>query len=172
MKKLEIIHSKIFSLANSESKSNFSRKLAYWNFIDKKVVFTNGCFDLLHLGHLDYLAKAADQGNVLVVGLNSDVSVKKIKGNNRPITSEKSRSHILAALHFIDAVILFDEETPLELIKMVKPDILVKGKDYHAEEIVGYDIVTKKGGEVITLDIVEGYSTSGIVQKILQQNNT
>ncbi len=171
MKQLDIIHSKIFRFENTQNRALFNRKLAYWNFTNKEIAFTNGCFDLLHLGHIDYLAKAADLGDVLIVGLNSDISVRKIKGNKRPITSEKSRSHILAALRFIDAVVLFDDETPLELIKRVKPGILVKGKDYKAEEVVGYDVVTKNGGEVITLDILKGYSTSGIEQKILQQNN-
>lgn len=171
MKQLHIIHSKIFRFENNENRELFNRKLAYWNFNGQKIVFTNGCFDILHLGHIDYLSKAADHGDVLIVGLNSDISVKKIKGNKRPITSEKSRSHILAALRFIDAVVLFDDETPLELIRSVKPGILVKGKDYKVKEVIGYDVVTKKGGEVITLDILEGYSTSGIEQKILQQKN-
>jgi rfaE bifunctional protein nucleotidyltransferase chain/domain len=138
-----------------------------WHFFNKKIVFTNGCFDLLHLGHVDYLSKAKDQGDVLIVGVNTDKSVKMLeKGDNRPITDENSRAMLVAALHFVDAVVLFDEETPYELIQTVQPDILVKGKDYREEDIVGYDIVKAKGGKVITIDLVPGYSTTQIEQKI------
>lgn len=155
-----IIESKI---TNRES---LERKLALWRFREKKIVFTNGCFDLLHLGHIDYLAKAASLGNVLIVGLNTDRSVSSLKGPGRPICDENSRLHVMASLFFVDAVILFDEPTPYELIKQVQPDVLVKGGDYKPEEIVGYDIVTAKGGTVTTIDLVPGYSTSMIEKKI------
>lgn len=161
MKKLEIIQSKILS-----DLEELKRWLAYWNFKDQKVVFTNGCFDILHRGHIDYLARAAGKGDVLIVGLNTDDSVKRIKGDGRPVQDESSRALILAALQFVNAVVLFDEDTPENLIKIVQPDILVKGSDYKAEEIVGYDVVTAKGGKVVTIDFLEGYSTTGILDKI------
>lgn len=140
--------------------------LGDWRAKGYKIVFTNGCFDLLHRGHVDYLTKARDLGDKLFLGLNTDASVSKLKGEHRPIQDEQSRLHIMASLQCVDAVILFDEETPYELIKRVQPDILVKGADYKPENIVGYDIVTAKGGEVITLDFLEGYSTSAIEKKI------
>jgi len=161
MKHLEIIKRKILSADSLES------SLALWRFRGLKIVFTNGCFDLLHLGHIDYLSKAKDFGDLLFVGVNTDHSVKMLgKGANRPITEEYSRAIILASLHFVDAVMLFDEETPYELIKIVQPDVLVKGSDYKAEEIIGYDIVKNKGGEILTIDFLPGYSTSHIEQKI------
>jgi len=161
-------------LENTESKIwhmnvEFDRQLAVWRFHENKIVFTNGCFDLLHLGHIDYLARAASEGTLLIVGLNSDESVKRIKGDSRPITDEKSRAMTLAALGFVGAVVIFDQDTPAALIKQVQPDILVKGKDYKPKDIVGADIVEKKGGEVITIDLVEGYSTSAIIDKIRGQ---
>ena len=128
------------------------------------IVFTNGCFDILHLGHIDYLNRSAQLGSKLVVGLNTDASVRKIKGENRPIQDENSRLNILAALECVDAVVLFDEETPLELIKVVKPDVLVKGADYEIEQIVGAKEVKEYGGEVKTIAFLEGYSTSNIVK--------
>jgi rfaE bifunctional protein nucleotidyltransferase chain/domain len=128
-----------------------------------KVVFTNGCFDILHRGHVEYLSKAADMGDVLVVGLNTDASVKRLKGEGRPINNEESRALVLASLSFVDAVVLFDEDTPYELIKAIHPDVLVKGADYKPEEIVGYDIVTAYGGTVATVPIVEGYSSTKII---------
>ena len=161
MKKLEIVETKIHF--NHDTLKTW---LAYWRFKEKKIVFTNGCFDLLHQGHVDYLSKAADQGNILIVGLNTDASVSRIKGSGRPVQDEKSRSLILAALRFVDAVVLFDEDTPLELIEFVKPDVLVKGSDYAVEDIVGYDIVKANGGEVITIDFLEGYSTSALIERI------
>ena|ERR1700741_4465194 len=161
MTQLDIIHSKIMT------KDRLQKQLAYWKFTGKKIVFTNGCFDILHLGHVDYLSKARDQGNILIAGLNTDASVQRQgKAPNRPIVDEHSRSVLMASLHFVDAVILFDEDTPYELIKFIQPDVLVKGNDYKAEEIVGYDIVKAKGGEVITIPLVEGYSTTAIVKKI------
>jgi len=160
MAKLEIITAKIL---NQES---LRRACVVWNFKNQKVVFTNGCFDILHLGHIEYLAKAANLGDILVVGLNSDRSVNRIKGPTRPINDEHSRSMIIAALEFVTAVVIFDEETPFELIKFIKPDILVKGKDYSVENIVGADVVLANGGKVVTIDLVEGYSTTLIENKI------
>jgi D-glycero-beta-D-manno-heptose 1-phosphate adenylyltransferase len=147
-------------------KDELKRRLAYWRFKDMKVVFTNGCFDILHQGHIDYLSRAASLGNVLIIGLNTDASVSRIKGNDRPLQDQESRALILAALRFVSAVVMFDEDTPHQLIKTVQPDILVKGSDYKAEDIVGYDVVTEKGGEVVTIDFLEGYSTTGIINRI------
>jgi len=160
MNNLERISAKI------TNRGQLNTKLAVWRFQDKKIVFTNGCFDILHLGHIDYLSKAKDEGNILIIGLNTDSSVSRIKGKSRPITDENSRANILASLQFVDAVILFDEETPYELISFVQPDVLVKGSDYKPEEIVGYDIVKAKNGKVVTIDFLEGYSTTAIEKKI------
>ena len=147
-------------------KEDINNLLSIWKFLDKKIVFTNGCFDILHKGHIDYLAKASDLGDVLIIGLNSDKSIKKIKGDKRPIQDELSRSLIMASLHYVDYIILFDEVTPYEVIKFIKPDILVKGSDYNPEDIVGADIISANGGEIITIEFVEGYSTSNIINKI------
>lgn len=144
-----------------------ANNLAYWQFKDQKVVFTNGCFDILHRGHVEYLAKAASLADVMVVGLNTDSSVTRLKGAKRPVQDETSRALILASLSCVTKVVLFDEDTPYELIKFVQPDILVKGSDYKAEDIVGYDVVKAKNGEVVTIDIVEGYSTTAIVRKLI-----
>lgn len=163
MKRLEIIRKKIFNYSDSD----FNRLLAIWKFQGKKIVFTNGCFDILHLGHIDYLAAASELGDLLIVGLNTDLSVSKIKGNNRPIQDEVSRAFVLASLGFVDAVVYFGEDTPYNLIKKILPDILVKGADYKPEDIVGYDIVKNKGGEIVTIEFLEGYSTTGIEKKIL-----
>jgi D-glycero-beta-D-manno-heptose 1-phosphate adenylyltransferase len=162
MEYLNYINSKVFV----EAGKHLDWQLAVWRFHDRRIVFTNGCFDILHLGHIDYLARAAAEGNLLIVGLNTDASVKKIKGGSRPVMDEQSRSMALAAIGFVDAVILFDAETPYELIKRVQPDVLVKGKDYKPEDIVGADIVENKGGKVVTIDLVEGYATSAIIDKI------
>lgn len=140
--------------------------LAYWRFKDYKIVFTNGCFDLLHLGHIDYLAKASDLGDILVIGLNSDASTRRLKGPTRPINNEHARAIVLASLSFADTIVLFDEDTPYNIIKIIQPDILVKGADYKPEDIVGYDIVSAKGGKVVTIDYLPGYSTSLIEKKI------
>jgi D-glycero-beta-D-manno-heptose 1-phosphate adenylyltransferase len=140
--------------------------LALWRFKDQKVVFTNGCFDILHRGHVEYLAKAASLADIMVVGLNTDSSVTRLKGSKRPVQDETSRAMILASLSFISKVVLFDEDTPYELIKFIQPDILVKGSDYKAEDIVGYDIIKAKNGEVVTIDLVDGYSTTAIVRKL------
>jgi len=163
MLKLDRITKKILNYTDAE----YSRLLAIWNFQGKKIVFTNGCFDLLHLGHIDYLSKAADLGDLLIVGLNTDKSVRNIKGNSRPIQDQNSRSMILASLSFVDYVVFFDEDTPLNLIAVTQPDILVKGADYLPENIVGYDIVKTKGGDIVTIDFLEGYSTTAIEKKIL-----
>ena len=141
-------------------------QLNTWQKEGCKIVFSNGCFDILHLGHIDYLARAADFGDKLIIGLNTDSSVSKIKGPARPINDERSRAMVLAALEFVSAIILFDEPTPYELIRLVQPDVLVKGADYKPEEIVGYDIVTAKGGSVNTIPFVDGYSTTKIEQRI------
>jgi D-glycero-beta-D-manno-heptose 1-phosphate adenylyltransferase len=166
MKQSELIISKIFKFNSDDEKPQLSRLLAYWNFRNKKIVFTNGCFDIMHLGHIDYLSKAADLGDVLIIGMNSDKSVHCIKGNDRPINNEEGRARLLAALGFTSCVVLFDEETPYELIKFIRPDVLVKGSDYAPENIVGYDIVKEKGGEIVTIDFIDGYSTSSIIEKI------
>ena len=163
MSRLNNIHEKIFSQDQLRSRLNM------WRFLENKIVFTNGCFDIIHLGHIDYLAKAADLGDKLIIGLNSDKSTRMIKGPNRPITDESSRSIILASFSFVDAVVLFDEETPFELIKAVIPDILVKGADYSIDQIVGADIVVQNGGRVQTLNYLPGYSTTLIEQKIKVQ---
>ncbi len=160
MEMLSILKRKI--LSSKELKS----QLSIWRFQNKKIVFTNGCFDIIHAGHIDYLSKARDLGNILFIGLNTDDSVKRLKGENRPVNDENARAIILAALQFVDAVVLFDEDTPYNLIKTVQPDILVKGSDYKPEDIVGADIVLAKGGEIKTIDFLNGYSTSGIIERI------
>lgn len=160
MHKLAVIHEKILS------GQRLDRWLAISRFKKRKIVFTNGCFDVLHRGHIQYLAQAAGLGDSLVIGLNTDESVKKLKGPSRPYLDENTRAMILASLSFVTAVVLFNEETPYELIKIVQPDKLVKGGDYKVEEIVGYDIVKARGGEVLTIELVEGYSSTGIIDKI------
>ena len=137
-----------------------------WKENGKRIVFTNGCFDILHLGHVDYLEKAKFLGDVLVVGLNTDSSVSRFKGPQRPLQDEASRARIMASLMSVDLVVLFDEDTPLRLISVLLPHILVKGSDYLAENIVGADVVQNAGGVVKTIDFVPGYSTTKIVEKI------
>jgi len=144
--------------------------VAGWQGDGKKVVFTNGVFDLLHIGHVTYLAKAAELGDKLIIGLNSDSSVKRIKGETRPINSQDNRATLLAALFFVDAVVLFEEDTPLKLITTLMPDVLVKGADYTIENIVGAREVIANGGEVKTINFVEGHSSSSIIQKIKDHN--
>lgn len=140
--------------------------LAYCRFKNMKTVFTNGCFDILHKGHVEYLAAAADMGDVLIIGLNSDQSVKKIKGKDRPVNDKSARSLLLASMKFVDRVIIFEEETPYELISHIKPDVLVKGSDYKTEDIVGADVVQANGGKVVTVELVDGYSTTNILNKL------
>lgn len=161
MNKLDEIRDKV--LSDSELRS----KIDEWAELKKSIVFTNGVFDIVHLGHIDYLSKAKDEGDILLVGVNSDHSARKLgKGSSRPINNESSRSTIIAALQFVDAVILFNEDTPYNLIKLVQPDILVKGSDYMPEKIVGYDIVMQKGGAIKTINFLEGYSTTLIENRI------
>ena len=148
------------------SREALETKLAEWRSAGETIVFTNGCFDILHRGHVEYLAQAADLGDKLIIGLNTDASVKRLKGESRPVNDEKSRALLLSALQFVDVVVFFDEDTPYELIKQLQPDILVKGNDYKPEEIVGYDIVTAKGGKVLTIDLVEGFSTTNIISRL------
>jgi D-glycero-beta-D-manno-heptose 1-phosphate adenylyltransferase len=148
------------------SYKTLSQKLLLWRFHNDKIVFTNGCFDLLHAGHIQYLAQARSLGNRLVLGLNSDASVRQLKGNHRPINDEKTRSFVLAALEIIDFVVIFDEETPIELIQKIQPDVLVKGGDYTIDSIVGAASVLANGGEVKVLSFLKGYSTTNIEQKI------
>ena len=169
MDTLQLIKNKIFYEWEEESgkrKGSFHFALSTFRSQDLKVVFTNGCFDILHRGHVEYLSKASDMGDVLVVGLNTDASVKRLKGEGRPVNNQEDRALVLASLSFVDAVVLFDEDTPYELIKVVRPDVLVKGADYKPEEIVGHDMVTSYGGKVQTVPLVEGYSTSSIISKL------
>jgi len=144
-------------------------QLAQWKQDGKKVVFTNGVFDLLHIGHITYLAKASELGDKLVIGLNSDSSVKRIKGDDRPVNDQNSRAALLAALFFVDGIVLFEDDTPLNLITALMPDILVKGADYAIENIVGGKEVIANGGEVKTIDFIEGYSSTSIINKIRKQ---
>lgn len=137
-----------------------------WRATGRKIVFTNGCFDILHHGHLDLLAKAANLGNKLIVGVNADASVKRLKGADRPVNHEADRLFQLASLLCVDAVCLFEEDTPAALIDLVRPDVLVKGGDYNMDNIVGADFVQSYGGEVAIIPFVQGYSTSGLIDRI------
>ena len=139
-----------------------------WEKEKLEIVFTNGCFDIIHFGHVQSLLQASELGDILFVGLNSDESVRRLKGDNRPVQDENSRALILAAFEFVDYVCIFQEDTPYELIKSVQPDILVKGGEYKPHEIVGYDIVTAKNGKVVTVDMIKGYSSTGIINRILR----
>ena len=141
-------------------------KIAAWKNEGKKVVFTNGVFDLLHIGHISYLSKAAELGDKLIIGLNADSSVKRIKGNDRPVNNEQNRAMLLAAFFFIDAIVIFKEDTPLNLITALMPDVLIKGADYAIENIVGGTEVLAAGGEVKTITFVEGYSSTSLINKI------
>jgi D-glycero-beta-D-manno-heptose 1-phosphate adenylyltransferase len=140
--------------------------VSQWKAGGEKIVFTNGCFDILHLGHIDYLEKAAQKGTKLIVAINTDQSVSKIKGPNRPIQTEYARARMLAALSFVDAVTFFNEETPQQIINQILPAVLIKGNDYEIENIVGSDIVMRNGGKVETIQLVSGYSTTKIIEKI------
>lgn len=144
------------------------KAIAEWKASGQKIVFTNGCFDILHPGHIDYLAKAAAFGNKLIIGLNSDSSVRKLKGPHRPIQDEQARAMLLGALAFVDAIVVFKEDTPAELVAQLLPDVLVKGADYSIEQIAGADTVMKNGGSVVLLPYLKGYSTSGIERRIKQ----
>jgi len=140
-----------------------------WKLNSEVIVFTNGCFDLIHPGHVTYLVQAADQGTKLIVALNTDNSVRKLKGNHRPIIDENGRALVMASFEFVDAVVLFDEDTPENLISEIIPRILIKGKDYQIEEIAGHKTVIENGGQVITIELVPGYSTTAIENKIKKQ---
>ena len=159
-KKLNKLKTKIFNL------KDLSEIINEWRLNGDKIVFTNGCFDLIHLGHLEVLARSADLGDKLIVGINSDMSIKKIKGNSRPIIEEDSRAKQLAAIEFIDAVILFNEDTPYNLINILKPDVLTKGGDYKKNDIVGNQLIYKEQGEVVIIPLTQGYSTTSILEKI------
>lgn len=160
MKAFEKVKSKLVSFSEAKSISK------NWKEAGETIVFTNGCFDLIHLGHLDYLSKAKDLADKLVVGLNSSDSVKRLKGPARPINSNESRGMLLSSLAFVDLVVVFEEDTPLNLISTVLPDILVKGGDYTRETIVGADEVEAIGGRVEVIPFLEGYSSTSIVTKI------
>ena len=151
------------------SLEEISSRVRSWRKESRKLVFTNGCFDILHSGHVRYLQTAAGFGDILVLGLNSDSSVRKLKGPRRPIMTQADRAYLLSALEAIDYIVIFDEETPARLIQTVSPDVLVKGGDYLPEDVVGYDTVTENGGCVKIVPYVEGKSTSGIVNSILEQ---
>jgi len=156
----DILKNKLFTLAD------LAVERKKWEANGDKVIFTNGVFDLLHIGHLSYLSAAADLGNKLIIGLNSDASTKRLKGPTRPVNNEYSRSVMLAALFFIDAVVIFEEDTPIEVIKTLLPDILIKGGDYSIDQIAGAPEVIANGGEVKVIDFVKGYSSTGIINKI------
>lgn len=159
-KALKKINDKIFDL------QLLMNNIETWRSEKKKIVFTNGCFDLIHLGHIEILARSSDFGDKLIIGVNSDLSIKKLKGKNRPITKESSRIKQLSALEFVDAVVLFDEETPLKLIKTIKPDVITKGGDYTVKNVVGNEVVSQKNGEVVIIPLTQGYSTTSILNKI------
>ncbi len=139
---------------------------AYWSLLEQRVVFTNGCFDILHLGHVEYLEAASQLGDVLVVGLNADASIRRLKGPSRPILPQEARARLLAALEFVEAVIIFEEDTPEKLIEALRPDVLVKGGDYTEDQIAGAAFVRSYGGEVALLPYIPGYSTTSLIQKI------
>jgi len=160
MTSLKNIKNKIFSIAE------LKKEVQKWKKNNDKIVFTNGCFDILHLGHIELLAKAADLGNKLIIAVNSDASIKFLKGEKRPILDEKSRSIIIASLEKVNAVIIFKESTPLDVIKKINPDIIVKGGDYIKEDVIGKNYIEKYGGEVIIFPLSEGFSTTSILEKI------
>lgn len=153
------IQQKILQLAELQ------KKLARWRLLSKTVAFTNGCFDILHAGHIASLNQAASEADFLIIGLNSDQSVKKLKGESRPVNNEQSRALLLASLAMVDAVVIFEEDTPLELIKSIMPDVLVKGGDYKVEEIAGAKEVIEAGGRVVINPIVPGFSTTSVINK-------
>ena len=160
MSHLNKINSKIFSLDDLKNQVNA------WKQAGEEVVFTNGCFDIIHRGHIEVLAQTADLGDRLIIGLNSDSSIQKLKGEDRPIIDQQARAILLAALSFVDAVILFPEDTPINLISTLLPDVLAKGGDYEIETIVGHEIVQQKGGKVKLVPFVDGFSSTTIIDKI------
>lgn len=160
MKRPDLISAKIFT------RTELLKQVARWRLLSKKIAFTNGCFDILHAGHLASLSDAAKEADFLIVGLNSDASTKRLKGEERPVTDENSRAFLLANLAIVDAVTLFDEDTPYELITALMPDVMVKGGDYTIDQIVGAKEVIANGGKVIINPILVGFSTTGIIAKI------
>ena len=163
MKHLEIIKNKILTPEKLRSIVEVKHSEG------KTFAFSNGCFDLVHQGHIDYLSKSRDLADYLIIGLNTDSSVRRLKGLRRPINDEYSRALMLASFLFVDYVVMFDEDTPYNLIKILQPDVLIKGSDYKAEDIVGYDIVTARGGKVVTLDFIPGFSTTLIEKRIREE---
>ena len=160
MKLPQIISQKIYDLPG------LLHQVRRWRLLGKTVAFTNGCFDILHQGHISSLSDAAREADILVVGINSDASTRRLKGEQRPINNQDARTTVLASLLMVDAVVLFEEDTPLELIKAVEPDVLVKGGDYTLEQIVGAKEVMAAGGRVVINPIVAGFSTTGLIEKI------
>jgi D-glycero-beta-D-manno-heptose 1-phosphate adenylyltransferase len=148
------------------SPEDLARLLTIWKFQSKKIVFTNGCFDILHRGHVEYLSQASLLGDKLIIGMNTDSSVRILKGESRPVQDEYSRALILASLACVDLVVPFPEETPLQLIEQIRPDVLVKGGDYEITEIVGYELLKSYGGKVLTIDLTAGFSTTAILKKL------
>lgn len=163
MKKPELIVDKIFL------REQLIRRVAQWKFLGKSIAFTNGCFDILHAGHIASLSDAAKEGDILIVGVNSDASTRRLKGSERPINDESSRATLLASLVMVDAVSIFDEDTPLELITSILPDVIVKGGDYTIEQMIGAKEVIANGGRVVINPILTGFSTTNIVNKIRTQ---
>ena len=160
MKKADIIPYKVFDVPRLQ------QAIMRWRFLGKSVSFTNGCFDLLHKGHIASLSQAASEGDILIVGVNSDASTKRLKGNDRPINDEESRALLLASLAIVDGVIIFEEDTPLNLIKAILPDVIVKGGDYTLAQIEGAKEVIANGGRVVINPIVQGFSSTRIVEQI------
>lgn len=160
MSNLQNIISKIYTLSDLKIQTD------KWKEKGDKIVFTNGCFDLMHRGHVEVLANTSDLGNKLIIGLNSDISIQELKGEKRPIIDENSRAILLASLQFVDAIVLFSEETPEKLIETIIPNILAKGGDYKVIEIAGHKVVLENGGEVILVPFIDGFSTTNIVNKI------
>lgn len=160
MKKPDLIPSKIYT------REKLLKQVAIWRFLGKSISFTNGCFDILHAGHIASLSEAAREGDILIVGVNTDASTKRLKGDERPVNDENSRALLLASLAIVDAVTLFDEDTPYELITAVMPDVIVKGGDYTLDQMIGAKEVIANGGRVVINPIVQGFSTTGIIGKI------
>lgn len=148
------------------SPNDLAEKVNHWRANEKKIVFTNGCFDILHPGHIYSLVQASREGDCLIAGVNADSSVKKLKGNNRPVNNESTRALMVASLSMVDAVCIFSEETPLELIKSILPDVLVKGGDYTLDQIAGAKEVIAAGGKVVLNPILDGFSTTSIINKL------
>jgi D-beta-D-heptose 7-phosphate kinase/D-beta-D-heptose 1-phosphate adenosyltransferase len=164
MKSISSIPDKIFTL------NELAHQLKRWRLHNKKIVFTNGVFDILHEGHIASLSEAALYGHILIVGINANASVKRLKGESRPVNNEGSRTLLMASLLMVDAVILFEEDTPLNLINFILPDVLVKGGDYTLDEIVGAKEVMANGGEVKIVPILDGFSTTGIIERMKHTN--